>query len=151
MHWLLMPLLLIGAFLHRVRSSSIGFVGALMLYALLVIGYSLKLKDIVIVDVLVLAVGYALRVAAGAFAVGIGISAWLLTFCVFLFFSLALIKRYAELITTESAPGASHARGYLGSDQAILVAQGIASGYLCGGGAGALHEYRDQPAPAPGA
>ena len=125
----LMPLLLIGAFLIAAQLT-IGFVGALTLYAVLVIGYSLKLKDIVIVDVLVLAVGYALRVAAGALAVSIGVSAWLLTFCVFLFFSLALIKRYAELMTTESAPGASHARGYLGSDQAILVAQGIASGYL---------------------
>ncbi len=125
----LMPLLLIGAFLIAAQLSS-GFVGALMLYAILVTGYSLKLKDLVIVDVLVLAVGYALRVAAGAFAVGIGISAWLLTFCVFLFFSLALIKRHAELLTTQSAPGASHARGYLGIDQAMLVAQGIASGYL---------------------
>jgi 4-hydroxybenzoate polyprenyltransferase len=125
----LMPLLLIGAFLIAAQLT-IGFVGALILYAVLVIGYSLKLKDVVIVDVLVLAVGYALRVAAGALAVSIGISAWLLTFCVFLFFSLALIKRYAELVTTESAPGASHARGYLGIDQPILVAQGIASGYL---------------------
>jgi 4-hydroxybenzoate polyprenyltransferase len=125
----LMPLLSIGALLIAAQLGA-GFLGVLVLYALLVNAYSLKLKDIVILDVLVLAVGYSLRVAAGAFAVGIGISAWLLTFCVFLFFSLALIKRYAELITTETAPGASHARGYLGSDQAILVAQGIASGYL---------------------
>ncbi len=125
----LMPLLSIGALLIAAQLGA-GFLGVLVLYALLVNAYSLKLKDFVILDVLVLAVGYALRVAAGAFAVGIGISAWLLTFCVFLFFSLALIKRYAELVTTESAPGASHARGYLGSDQPILVAQGIASGYL---------------------
>ena len=69
------------------------------------IGYSLRLKDIALVDVLVLAGGYALRVAAGAVAVDIRISAWLLTLCVFLFFSLALIKRYAELVVLESAAG----------------------------------------------
>jgi 4-hydroxybenzoate polyprenyltransferase len=126
---LLMPLLLVGAFLIAAHLS-VGFAAVLTLYSMLVIAYSIKLKDIVIVDVLVLAGGYALRVAAGAFAVGIGISAWLLTFCVFLFFSLALIKRYAELVTADSAPGASHARGYVSTDKAMLVAQGIASGYL---------------------
>jgi len=126
---LLMPLLMIGAFVIALQLS-IGFAGILAVYSLLVIGYSLKLKDIVIVDVLVLAGGYALRVAAGGVAVDIKISAWLVTFCVFLFFSLALIKRYSELVTAESAPGATHARGYLGSDKTVLVAQGIASGYL---------------------
>ena len=49
----------------------------------------------------------------------------------FLFFSLALIKRYSELVTLESTAGAEvHARGYLGVDKVFLVAQGIASGYL---------------------
>ena len=58
------------------------------------------------------------------------LSAWLLTFCVFLFLSLALIKRCSELVLAEIAPGPSHARGYSGSDKGVLVAQGIASGYL---------------------
>ena len=128
---LMMPLLMLGAFglaLHL----SIAYAGIMGLYAALMIVYSMKLKDIPLVDVFVLAGGYALRVAAGAVAAQLRISAWLLTLCVFLFFSLALIKRYAELIVLESQPaaGPARARGYLSRDKAMLVAQGIASGYL---------------------
>ncbi len=127
---LMMPLLLAGAFGIAWHLSP-GVAAVLALYCVVMIGYSLKLKDLAIVDVLVLAGGYAMRVAAGSLAVDIKVSAWLLTFCMFLFFSLALIKRYAELVTMESLPGAEvHARGYLGIDKVFLVAQGIASGYL---------------------
>ncbi len=128
---LMMPVLLIGAFAIAWHLS-MGFAGVLGLYAVLMIGYSLRLKDLPLVDVLVLAGGYALRVAAGAVAVEIRISAWLLTLCVFLFFSLALIKRYAELVVLESAASAAgvHARGYVSQDKVLLLAQGIVSGYL---------------------
>jgi 4-hydroxybenzoate polyprenyltransferase len=128
---MMMPILLIGAFVIALHLS-IGFAGVLGLYSALMIGYSMRLKDIPLVDVLALAGGYALRVAAGAVAVDIRVSAWLLTLCVFLFFSLALIKRYAELVVLETQPhaGVAHARGYLSRDKVILVAQGIASGYL---------------------
>jgi 4-hydroxybenzoate polyprenyltransferase len=128
----MMPILLIGAFVIALHLST-GFAGVLGLYAALMIGYSLRLKDIPLVDVLVLAGGYALRVAAGAVAVDIRISEWLLTLCVFLFFSLALIKRYAELVVLETAAASAaqaHARGYVSQDKGILLAQGIASGYL---------------------
>ena len=128
----MMPILLIVAFVIAWHLS-MGFAAVLALYAAVMIGYSLRLKDIALVDVLVLAGGYALRVAAGAVAVDIRISAWLLTLCVFLFFSLALIKRYAELVVLESAAARAaqaHARGYLSGDKGILLAQGIASGYL---------------------
>ncbi len=128
---LMMPLLLLGAFglaLHL----SIAYAGVMGLYTALMVVYSMKLKDIPLVDVFVLAGGYALRVAAGAVAAQIRISAWLLTFCVFLFFSLALIKRYAELMVLEAQPTHEpvRARGYLSRDKTMLVAQGIASGYL---------------------
>src|SRR5450759_2339804 len=126
---LLMPLLLAGAF-SIAWHLSMGFAAVLAAYVLLMVEYSMKLKDIAMVDVLVLAAGYALRVAAGAVAVGVILSPWLLTFCVFLFLSLALIKRCSELVLAELVPGPIHARGYLGSDKMVLVAQGIASGYL---------------------
>jgi 4-hydroxybenzoate polyprenyltransferase len=127
----MMPILLVVAFAIAWHLS-MGFAGVLALYAALMIGYSLRLKDIPLVDVLVLAGGYALRVAAGAVAVEIRVSAWLLTLCVFLFFSLALIKRYAELVVLESAASAArvHARGYVSQDKGLLLAQGIVSGYL---------------------
>ena len=127
---LMMPLLLAGAFSIAWHLAP-GVAAVLALYCVVMIGYSMKLKDLAIVDVLVLAGGYAMRVAAGSLAVDIKVSAWLLTFCMFLFFSLALVKRYSELVTLESAAGGeAHARGYLGVDKVILVAQGIASGYL---------------------
>jgi 4-hydroxybenzoate polyprenyltransferase len=127
----MMPLLMLGAFglaLHL----SLAYAGVMALYTALMIVYSMKLKDIPLVDVFVLAGGYALRVAAGGVAAQLRISAWLLTLCVFLFFSLALIKRYAELIVLEAQPahGPARARGYLSRDKTMLVAQGIASGYL---------------------
>lgn len=127
----MVPLLLMGAFAIALHLS-IGFAGVVGLYSLLMIGYSIRLKDIPLVDVLVLAVGYALRVAAGSVATDVRISAWLLTFCVFLFFSLALIKRFAELVVLESEPTTKmvQARGYLATDKVLLVVQGIASGYL---------------------
>jgi asparagine N-glycosylation enzyme membrane subunit Stt3 len=80
-----------------------------------------------ILDVLILACGYAARVVAGAVATHTLWSAWLTAFCVFLFFSLALIKRYAELTSIAGEP---HARGYQRGDGVFLLAQGLASGYL---------------------
>jgi 4-hydroxybenzoate polyprenyltransferase len=126
---LLLPLLLAGAF-GIAWYLSLGLAAVLVVYVLLMVEYSMKLKDFAMVDVLVLASGYALRIAAGAVAVGVILSPWLLTFCVFLFLSLALIKRCSELVFAELAPGPAHARGYLGGDKVVLVAQGIASGYV---------------------
>jgi 4-hydroxybenzoate polyprenyltransferase len=127
----MMPILLVAAFAVGWHLS-IAFAGVLGLYGALMIWYSLKLKDIPLVDVLVLAAGYALRVAAGAAAVEIRISAWLLTLCVLLFFSLALIKRFAELVVLESTSSAIgvHARGYVIQDKVLLLVLGVVSGYL---------------------
>ena len=49
---------------------------------------------------------YAMRVLAGGVATGIELSVWLLAFSIFFFFSLAAIKRQAELATA-SVPGGS--------------------------------------------
>jgi 4-hydroxybenzoate polyprenyltransferase len=108
-----------------------GFLGALGFYLVLMLAYSLRLKDQPVVDVLVLAAGYALRVMAGALAVAIAPSPWLLAFCIFLFFSLALIKRYAELATMSSLNGGhGRARAYVAEDANLLASFGVASGYL---------------------
>ncbi|HVN43160.1 MAG TPA: UbiA family prenyltransferase [Steroidobacteraceae bacterium] len=100
-------------------------------YFLLMVGYSLGLKDVVLLDVLILAVGYALRVVVGALAVGIAPSPWLVAFCIFFFFSLALLKRYAEINLTHAREGErAHARAYLLEDQSLLVALGVSTGNL---------------------
>jgi 4-hydroxybenzoate polyprenyltransferase len=105
--------------------------GVLALYYVLTLGYSLRLKDLVILDLLALAGLYTLRVMAGSVALDIPLSAWLLAFCVFLFFSLALVKRYAELVAMRRVEGArAHARAYLLEDRELLAGLGGASGYL---------------------
>ena len=106
-------------------------VGVLAGYFALMAAYSLGLKDIVLLDVLVLATGYAARVLVGALAVQIMPSSWLFAFCIFFFFSLALLKRYAEISVRRVREGPqAHARGYLLEDQSLLVALGVSSGYL---------------------
>ena len=107
------------------------FVSLLLFYLVVMLFYSLRLKDVAILDVSILAGGYALRVFAGAAAVGIEPSPWLLAFCVFVFFSLALIKRYTELVTMRAVDGTeAHARAYVLEDSELIVALGGASGYL---------------------
>lgn len=98
-------------------------------YFLLMVLYTLRMRAIVLLDAFALAVGYALRVVAGALAVRIAPSSWLLAFCVFLFFSLALVKRYAELALLRRRDGAAaHARAYLAEDQELIAALGVSTG-----------------------
>ena len=126
----LIPLLLIASAAAGLALSP-RFLGVLAVYYLLTLAYSLRLKDLVILDVLVLAVGLTLRVLAGSVAVDIPPSPWLLAFCVFIFFSLALVKRYAELVTIKAQRGSdAKARGYVLLDSELLAALGGASGYL---------------------
>jgi len=103
----------------------------LLLYLTLTIAYTLWFKAVVLLDVFVLAAGYALRIIAGAAAVRIDPSERLLAFCIFLFVSLALIKRYAELALLRTSDGAAaHARAYRLEDQDFILALGVACGAL---------------------
>jgi len=120
----------LGAGLIAVQLGA-AFAGVLAGYVLLMIAYSVWLKHVVVLDALLLAAGYAARVAAGAIAVAIRPSTWLIAFCLCLFYSLALIKRYAELTHNRDRQGPSaHARGYEAADLPIVATFGIASGYL---------------------
>jgi 4-hydroxybenzoate polyprenyltransferase len=107
------------------------FSGVLAAYVLLMIAYSVRLKHVVLLDALLLAAGFSARIAAGAVAVAILPSTWLIAFSLFLFYSLALIKRYAELTHNRDRQGPSaHARGYEAVDLPVVATFGIASGYL---------------------
>lgn len=100
-------------------------------YYLLTLLYSLFFKRLVMVDVVTLATLYTLRIVAGAVAVAVPLSFWLLAFSMFIFLSLALLKRYSELIEMQRAGRLDKARGrgYHVDDLSLLVSLGAAAGY----------------------
>lgn len=103
----------------------------LLAYVASATAYTLEIKKIAVLDVLFLAGLYTIRIMAGSAATGIWSSPWLLAFSSFLFFSLALAKRYGELVIMRRVYGdRAKARGYEIDDEELLAAMGIASGYL---------------------
>jgi 4-hydroxybenzoate polyprenyltransferase len=107
------------------------FAGFLMLYLVSTIWYSTILKRIAMVDALTLAGLYTIRVLAGDAATGIAPSFWLLAFSVFVFLSLAMAKRYAELMLMRAGGESSAAgRGYTVSDLPLLQSCGTSAGYI---------------------
>ncbi len=90
--------------------------------------YSLFLKSVLLLDVVMLASFYAFRVFAGATATNIVISQWFLSFCLFFFLSLALAKRVSELIKSENIE--SNNRAYRTSDLNLLTQLGISTGLI---------------------
>jgi 4-hydroxybenzoate polyprenyltransferase len=104
--------------------------GIVVLYFIVAAAYSLSLKKEVLLDVFTLASLYTLRIIEGGLAAAVPLSVWLLAFSMFLFLSLAFIKRYAELVIMRSVDGdQAKARSYEPSDAELLVSKGTASGY----------------------
>jgi 4-hydroxybenzoate polyprenyltransferase len=127
----LAPLLLLSAVVIGATRLPADFLGLLLLYIVLTIAYSAHLKRIAVLDVLLLAGLYTLRVLAGVAASGVRFSTWLLAFAMFLFLSLAFIKRHAEILALAPDQHAtSRRRGYLAGDVPWLGTMGSTSGYL---------------------
>jgi len=104
------------------------FLGVLGVYLVTTIAYSLALKRKMLVDVVTLAGLYSLRIIAGAVGVGVVLSEWLLIFSLFVFTSLALIKRFSELSMRESAGLADPSnRDYRINDLHVIAAMAAAS------------------------
>jgi len=114
-----------GAFTLSVR-----FAALLLVYAAASLLYSLKLKSVPVLDVILLASFYTMRMMAGSAATGIEVSHWLLGFSLFLFFSLALVKRTSELRLVGIEDGLAARRGYLAEDAGQLATCGISSGLV---------------------
>ncbi|HEY0339427.1 MAG TPA: UbiA family prenyltransferase [Steroidobacteraceae bacterium] len=126
----LVPLLL-AAGIAVSLAVDIEVTGVLVFYAVLMVAYSLRLKSIVLLDALVLAGGYALRIAAGSVAVASRPEPQLLAFFVFVFFSLAMVKRYAELSLLRLAGvTTAPARSYQVQDSELVLVLGGSSGML---------------------
>lgn len=131
--WVLWPSLLMVAGMLATFALPNTFCAVLAAYFVLTFAYSHKLKQKAIVDVLTLAMLYTLRLIAGAAAVGVPLSFWLLAFSMFFFLSLAFMKRFSELQLAFKAgrEGALRGRGYVPEqDLAIVSSMGVAAGYL---------------------
>lgn len=127
---MMIPLLLILGFTTAGGLSS-NFCLVLLIYYAATVGYSLGLKKFALVDVMLLSGLYTVRVIGGAAATEISLSYWIMAFSVFIFVSLALVKRCAELNTMKLMErDSSIGRGYMVSDLEYLHGMGIASGYL---------------------
>ena len=107
------------------------FTLVMICYYAMTTGYSLYFKRRMVIDICVLAGLYTIRMVAGGAATGIGLSVWLLAFAIFLFFSLAAVKRQAELVDNIKAGklGAT-GRGYHVDDVSIISQMALASGYI---------------------
>jgi 4-hydroxybenzoate polyprenyltransferase len=93
----------------------------LLLYAVMNLGYSVLLKQIAFLDVLVLALLYDSRLLFGGAAEGINVSTWTLTFSFLLFLGLAFIKRWPELLSIAERNAERLARrGYVSSHIPIV-------------------------------
>jgi 4-hydroxybenzoate polyprenyltransferase len=106
------------------------FLSWLLAYLGLTFVYTWGIKRILVLDCLTLAMLYTVRIIAGAAAAQVSLSFWMLAFAVFLFLSLAFVKRYAELrlqqqLGSPQAPG----RGYQTTDAPLVQTMGIVSGY----------------------
>ena len=125
------PLLLAAAFTLAVLCLPERFVLALAGYYALTCAYSFWLKRVEMLDVVVLAALYTARIIAGTFALSLPLSFWLLAFSMFLFLSLALVKRYTELaLMRERGRNDAAGRGYSVDDLPLIASLGGTSGYL---------------------
>ena len=124
------PLLTLAAFTVASLLSS-QFMLVLLFYAVVTLLYSLVLKRIAMLDVVTLAALYTIRIIAGAVAIPVEASFWLLAFSMFLFLSLAMTKRYTEIRRVAAGDGAKlTGRGYGADDLPLIQSLGVSSGYL---------------------
>lgn len=108
---------------------SFSFTGMVLLYLLITVTYSFYFKRKLVIDVVVLAGLYTHRIFAGGIAVTVPISSWLLAFSMFIFISLAFLKRYTELLQLSEQQRMTH-RGYQASDLEMVASVGASNGYL---------------------
>jgi 4-hydroxybenzoate polyprenyltransferase len=121
--------LLTAAGLGGAAMLSLEFAAWLVVYIAVTLGYSMLLKRLAMMDVLVLAGLYTVRVIGGGAATGDRMTIWLLAFSMFLFTSLACLKRYGE-VDALAAQNKLEAggRGYRAGDEALLLSFGSAAG-----------------------
>ncbi|WP_033073881.1 UbiA family prenyltransferase [Sphingopyxis sp. MWB1] len=102
----------------------------LLVYMVITTAYSVRLKSVLVGDAIVLASLYTIRLWIGAIAIGVPLSFWLLLFSVFLFLSLAYLKRYIEMRDAADPDQLLSGRGYVGNDLNVVMMSGISAGMV---------------------
>ena len=124
------PLMILGALIGACLLSP-RFAAALLAYLVVTSAYSFGLKRIPLLDVFVIGVLFTLRIVMGAEVAGIGHSAWLLSFALAFFLSLALAKRHGEVMrAAEADVGEIAGRGYRGNDWPVTLNFGVGVGLV---------------------
>ena len=120
---------LVGAFALGLAASA-AFAAWLGVYLVVALLYTFLLKRKILVDALALSALYTLRVVAGGAAAGLWPGFWLLALSLFLFLSLAFVKRYSELeVILRRGRQSANGRDYLISDLPLIETLGIVSGF----------------------
>ena len=127
---LLVSLTLLGTSLVIGSLLDLRFGLALLGYATLTVVYSLYLKKVALLDVFVLSSFYSFRILAGALISSTPLSQWFLAFSLFFFLSLAMAKRYSELLhATDLVASGNSGRGYHVNDRELLLSLGVGSAF----------------------
>ena len=129
MGFLTISILLAVSFLISKKFEENNFLLILIAYLLLSLSYSLYLKKIILLDCFILSLLYTLRIFAGGELLDITPSFWLTTFSIFVFLSLAFLKRYSEISLIKNNQKVI-GRNYYGSDKLLIKILGINSGYI---------------------
>lgn len=102
----------------------------IVLYSALSICYSAYIKKFLIIDISVLACLYTLRIVTGGVATEIELSVWLIGFSIFFFFSLASLKRLAEVVGKSDGHNTSiPGRAYRAEDTNVVVSATLSAAY----------------------
>lgn len=129
---IIVPVLMLLAFLASAVFLPFGFLMALAAYCLLTVAYSMTLKRRMMVDVITLSLLFTIRVIAGVYALDLELTFWILAFSMFMFLSLALVKRYSELLDAhnQGSLGKTPGRGYYPSDLPMIASLGASAGVM---------------------
>lgn len=119
-----------GGLLAGWLAAGAGLTLWLAAYMALSLAYSFRLKAAMVADALSLAMLYTIRIWIGGAAIGVAISYWLLLFSIFLFLSLAYLKRYIEVRASTDLRVLVKGRGYVGGDADLVMVSGVAAGMV---------------------
>lgn len=101
----------------------------LVIYTVIAVGYSLRFKQYLALDVVLISLFYGLRMLYGAAVAGIVVSVWTIVFSMFMFLTLALVKRLSEVDLMEEATHDLGRRPYRLKDRPALFGMACASAY----------------------